>query len=233
MMAVFQNFAQALDYLRRSHQNRRLWTIIIFLRQGQLVSEIYVFASSPYVGNVMHGIAKTVLEYQGHVFTPGVTPVVTRQLSDTLRDSYFARGLEERGGHAEEQLVRNFFRIYPQVIAQRPDRAVIINSDSPCTLADDGRSQPCVGPRPQNPGVPFNFGPSCTTKLNQLAAIVAEIPQWTVYYRKAFGQFAVRGAARLFGVHDAAEAQMLSAYNLTIRKFPDWLEEMFRAANVP
>lgn len=221
-MARFRKIGQAWSYISRIQGNRTLWTIVYFEKQGAPVSEYYVFSSSPYVGNAMHGVAQKVLSNLGVVMTPenrNVVSGLTRKFSDAFRDYHFDHGGKEMGGHAEEHFAHWFHRIYPTIIDHRPDTAVIINSDSPCTTADRAPSRPLTACRPNNPHQTINLGASCTTKLNTIAAYTPEIPHWEVYYMKKYGAWTARkGSDEVLNARDTAENQILTARHINVRE---------------
>ena len=232
MLFIARYAGDAWNYLRRTTvgANQRLWSIVYF-EDNHLrpVSSYYTFVSDPYVGNVMHGVAKEVLALSGFEMGPYL-PGLTRKFSDVFRDEHFAGGGMEMGGHAEEQFARNFHTFYQGVIAAGARTAIILNSDSPCTLADVRPSHALTAKRPENPLVTFTYGISCTTKLNQLAGNLRDaIPRWELYYRRPFGVLTARGgSAAVLGARDRAESQLLSAQNIVIRRFHAGMESTAR-----
>jgi hypothetical protein len=229
MMARYKSIHSAYKYINRSTSstNKKLWTIIFFERGLKVVSDYYVFTSAPYVVNAMHGIAAKILAFKGvdHASNPDVVGSLTRKFTDAFTDRYFLNGGEEMGGHAEEFLAKFMHKIYPEVIVNRPDTAVILNSDSPCTCYDNRPSKALTAKHPKDPNRTYNFNESCTTKLNQLAMLIPEIPNWEIYYRKKWGVLtAKKGTNELLNNRDSAESQIANMHNISIHPFTSMME---------
>ncbi|MCP3964757.1 MAG: hypothetical protein GY750_04690 [Lentisphaerae bacterium] len=240
MIAIYKDIHDAYNYIYRITQSQRkkLWTILFFERGAihKVVSDYYVFTSAPYVGNVMHKVAAKALEFQGVNYhdNPEQVRHMTRALSDKLQGDFFAAGGDERGGHAEDFLLKCMYFVYAEVMGNRPDTAVLLNSDSPCTLFDSRPSKAVTVTHPKHPDRKLVFNDSCTAKVDQLAAEMRDvIPHWILYYRKKWGVCcARRGSADVLAARDQALAQMNSLRNISVHPFTAAMEDQCKASKL-
>jgi|GEM_PF-2049779 len=185
MYARKSTLAAAYQYLATHKQKGQLWTILHF-DEG---SSYFIFLSSQTEGQQMFGVASKILEGSGFYtqflsqprpsqLSRNFTRSITAGMADSLKEFGMARDAIAPGGHAEEWMIRHFDEVLAQAqhqLGQQPTRAIVLNSDSPCTIRDG---------KPSNnlPGWP----PSCTQKLAMLAHRYCSL-DWTVFYYKRFG----------------------------------------------
>ncbi len=169
---VCSTLDDAFAYLNRTHENRRLWTVLKFDTSW---GKYYAFYSTSNVGQQMHGIAKTILQFSGHY---GRGMPHGRQLAIDIGDRL--KGYDAGstwGGHAEEHMIEYYQMCLNE--CQSPPRSVIIwNSDTPCRTADRQPSDNMTG-----------WPKSCLSKLNRLAAVQPRL-MFMVYIYRAFGALA-------------------------------------------